>query len=258
MWNQDRYYPINGKELPSVTTILKVIDKSGPLVAWAVKEERNAFKQAMSQVLSKGTVFGVPPETILRQLEEATTGIKASDKLLAKAGDIGTMVHALIENHSRKDLGLALVDLERDPTEEERGAYEVWKLWAKACEYKPISIETVVYDEALGFAGRFDSYALVHGKKSIVDVKTSSRIFPEMFLQVAAYRHGAEMRGMACEQVVLIRLPKTLDDHCYEEKILTDTIRAFDAFLHCLSLWRWLKEQKENQKKVLAPKQEEA
>jgi hypothetical protein len=47
-----RFYPIDGQQYPSVTTVLGIIDKSGPLMGWAVKEERRAFEAALLEVLS--------------------------------------------------------------------------------------------------------------------------------------------------------------------------------------------------------------
>src|SRR5204862_5776883 len=94
-WNKDRFYKIDGVELPSVTTIRGVIDKSGPLMAWAANQERKAFETAMLEVLS-GPVARDPMQ-ILEAVIKAVTGVKASEREKQKAAGIGAAAHAWIE-----------------------------------------------------------------------------------------------------------------------------------------------------------------
>jgi hypothetical protein len=48
-----RFYEVDGRLLPSVTTVLGIIDKSGALIGWAVKQERRAFESVMLDALTK-------------------------------------------------------------------------------------------------------------------------------------------------------------------------------------------------------------
>ena len=42
-WHRDRFYPIGGRQFPSVTTILEVVAKPA-LGPWYAKEERRFFE----------------------------------------------------------------------------------------------------------------------------------------------------------------------------------------------------------------------
>src|SRR5499426_2789047 len=93
-WTRDRFYTIDGRELPSVTTILDVISKPG-LGPWYAKQERQYFETAMLEVLSKPGARD--PEYVLAAVVEAVSGVKAADRERQRASTIGTAIHAGIE-----------------------------------------------------------------------------------------------------------------------------------------------------------------
>jgi hypothetical protein len=99
---RDRFYTIDGRRLPSVTTILDIIAKPA-LGPWYAKEERRYFETAMLEVLSRPGARD--PEFVLAAVAEAVTGVKAADREKQKAAAIGTAVHAGIEWELRRHLG---------------------------------------------------------------------------------------------------------------------------------------------------------
>src|SRR5215475_13163119 len=101
-WNRDRFYTINGCQLPSVTTILDVIAKPA-LAPWYAKQERRYFETAMLGVLTQPGARD--HEFVSSAVAEAVTGVKAADREKQQARRIGTAVHAGIEWHLRTMLG---------------------------------------------------------------------------------------------------------------------------------------------------------
>jgi len=233
-WDRSRFYHVEGRELPSVTTVLEVIAKPA-LGPWYAKEERRYFETAMLEVLSRPGARD--PEYVLAAVAQAVSGVKAADKEKQRAATIGTAVHAGIEWHLRRALG---EDAGPEPQLPDAAvwAVESWKDWAARVELEPLAIERTVYCLNCGYAGTLDLYARVKGVPSVLDWKTGRAIYPEAFLQNVAYRHAARRLGMASDQGLIVRLPKLLDDPAWEVMAVPATLRQAD-FLAALQLWRW-------------------
>ena len=233
-WDRSRFYHVEGRELPSVTTVLEVIAKPA-LGPWYAKEERRYFETAMLEVLSRPGARD--PEYVLAAVAEAVTGVKAADKEKQRAATIGTAVHAGIEWHLRRALG---DDAGPEPRLPDAAAWAVesWKDWAASVKLEPLAIERTIYCLECGYAGTLDLYARVKGVPSVLDWKTGRAIYPEAFLQNVAYRHAARRLGMVSNQGLIVRLPKLLDDPAWEVMAVPATLRQAD-FLAALQLWRW-------------------
>jgi hypothetical protein len=233
-WDRSRFYRIEGRELPSVTTVLDVIAKPA-LGPWYAKEERRFFETAMLEVLSRPGARD--PEYVLTAVAEAVTGVKAADRERQRAATIGTAVHAGIEWHLRRALG-------EDPGPEPQlpdaaaWAVESWKDWAASVDLEPLAVERTIYCLDCGYAGTLDLYARVKCVPSVLDWKTGRAIYPEAFLQNVAYRHAARRLGMPSTQGLIVRLPKLLDDPAWEVMPVPLTLELPD-FLAALQLWRW-------------------
>ena len=233
-WDRSRFYRIEGRELPSVTTVLEVIAKPA-LGPWYAKEERRHFEAAMLEVLSKPGARD--PDYVLAAVAEAVSGVKAADREKQRAATIGTAVHAGIEWHLRRLLG---EDAGPEPRLPDPAAWAVesWRDWAVSVALEPLGIERTVYCVECGYAGTLDLYAKVKGVLSVLDWKTGRAIYPEAFLQNVAYRHAAQRLGMPAAQGLIVRLPKLLDDPAWEVMPVPDTLGLPD-FLAALRLWRW-------------------
>ena len=136
LW-RDRFYTIEGQQLPSVTTILEIIAKPA-LGPWYAKEERRYFETAMLEVLSRPGARD--PEYVLAAVAEAVTGVKAAEREKQKAAAIGTAVHAGIEWALRRQLGEDAGPELRLP-EAAAWAVESWKDWARSVDLEPVAIE---------------------------------------------------------------------------------------------------------------------
>jgi len=233
-FDRARFYTIKGRQYPSVTTVLDIIAKPA-LGPWYAKEERRYFEAAMLEILSRPGARD--PEYVLSAVAEAVTGVKAADRAKQQAASIGTAIHAGIEWTLRTQLG---EDAGAEPRLPDAAAWAVesWKDWAKSVALEPLAIEHTVYCEICGYAGTLDLYARVEGVLTVLDWKSGKAIYPEAFLQNAAYRHAAQRLGMPADQGLIVRLPKLIGDPAWEVMTVPETVSVSD-FLAAANLWRW-------------------
>jgi hypothetical protein len=233
-WSRDRFYTINGCQLPSVTTILDVIAKPA-LGPWYAKQERRYFETAMLEVLSRPGARD--PEYVLAAVADAVGGVKAADREKQRAATIGTAIHAGIEWQLRTRLG---EDAGPEPVLPDAAvwAVESSKDWAKSIALEPLAIERTVYCEACGYAGTLDLYARIEGVLTVLDWKSGRAIYPEAFLQNVAYRHAAARRGLPSGQGLIVRVPKLVEDPAWEVMAVPEAL-VLEDFLAAARLWRW-------------------
>jgi hypothetical protein len=214
-FDRARFYTIKGRQYPSVTTVLDIIAKPA-LGPWYAKEERRYFEAAMLEILSRPGARD--PEYVLGAVADALTGVKAADRAKQQAATIGTAIHAGIEWTLRTELG---EDAGVEPRLPDAAAWAVesWKDWAKSVALEPLAIEHTVYCEICGYAGTLDLYARVQGVLTVLDWKSGKAIYPEAFLQNAAYRHAAQRLGMPADQGLIVRLPKLIGDPAWEGRL---------------------------------------
>lgn len=243
MIDNARFYEIGGKQFPSVTTILSIIDRSGPLVGWAVREERTRLRGALLEVLARP---GTPPsaEELWARVEELSRGEAAAERLRRQAADVGTIVHAEIERILRTQaMTGAWVEPHEDLPAEAQLALQAWRTWVIGVELVPEQIEVVVYDDSLGYAGKVDCIGSARcgpGLKRatvLIDWKTSKAIYPEARLQAIAYLRASQITPELprARRALVVRVPK--DGSEVEVVDATDT--PFWAFQAALELWRW-------------------
>lgn len=243
-----RFYDIDGALLPSVTNILNCIGKPA-LIGWAAKTEREHCLQAACDLYGDIRA-GIKPMDVLvyRSTLEARIGKqKAHQRELAKAGEIGTQVHALIEWNIRRDLGLPV---KAQPVVSDRAqwAFMAFEDWRKAHEFQPVVAEQVVWSREHGYAGTMDVLGAVTlpgvGRvQAVVDWKTGSRIYDEAMLQNAAYVTALLEMGHAEPPVhgVIVRFPKVETDPDFEVKHVhaDEHPELLRVFLAARDLWRW-------------------
>lgn len=204
--------------LPRVTAILKVIDRSGPLMGWATKLEREAFKMALEDALTEPGEL--TPQTIWDRVNAKLGGRRAWAKARDAAADIGKAAHGMIHWHTERMLGL-------DPGPEPAGpeaatrAVLAWLDWTAKVDFKPLHTERLVYCPACGYAGTTDTVAAItneagHRYVAVIDYKTGKAVYWEAFMQLLAYRHALQREGIATDGALVLRLPKTAADPDFE------------------------------------------
>lgn len=234
-----RFYRVDDIELPSVTTILQVIAKPA-LVQWAAKTERTMVMECAAALYHD--LKNTPPmnETAyLTTLDGRIGKQRANQKLLAKAGEIGTQVHAMAEWHFRKTLGQKVGP---EPTLEPKAQWAFMALqdWAASVSFRPLLIEQTVYSLNHGYAGTMDLLAEVNGQPMLIDFKTGKAIYAESFLQNVAYQIALIEMGHATPAGgLIVRLPKVETDPEFEVAEVPPAAGLFQVFKSALALWKW-------------------
>lgn len=219
------YYNIEGAQYPSVTTILRVINKPA-LITWL---QKRAAEKALEDPATYDT-----PQKVLAALE--------LDK--DAAGQRGSNVHAIAHEYVRFVKGEipreALRPYEEDPY------FPAIVSFFETMRPDIAASELTVFNTEHVYAGTLDLLAVMQdGKRYVIDWKTSKAVYPEFGLQVEAYRmcDGAIVPGdpptlekwdgplAEAGAVVLLRPDGTFQ----WVKVPAD----FEIFLAALELYRW-------------------
>ena len=178
MPNSHRYALIEDDErrtVPSVTGILGILDKPN-LRRWYGKED----SIAVLEMERAGELVGVPSEQAIYIARDR--GLGAEGKRDAGA-ERGTAVHDALERFCTDGTVPALGDY----SEAVRGYVQAVCGFLIEHDPEPILTEQIVGSPTHLFAGRFDLLCTIDGVRTIVDLKTSARTYPEHHIQMAAY-----------------------------------------------------------------------
>lgn len=237
-----RFYDVDGARYPSVTHILQAIAKPA-LIAWSANTERAAVTEAAADLYDAWAAQIVPPvmprESYLATLTARLGLVKAHQKELAKAGEIGTQIHKMIEWTMRTAIG---ADAGPKPVISDKALWAVMAFedFAKSVNLKPVLIEQTVYSKVHAYAGTMDLLARVNGVLTLLDFKSGKAIYPESFLQSAAYSVALEEMGYVLPATALIlRLPKVDTDPAFEVVTVPPAQDLFPVFLATKALWAW-------------------
>ncbi len=196
------YRTKDGKRVPSVTTVLGILNKPA-LLDWAWR-----------------------------------CGIDGKDYKAVRdnAADIGTLAHYLIMCHlkditpdtskySANDIGQAKTCL-----------LKYWE-WEKENKVEPILIEEPLVSESYGFGGTIDCLALLNGTLTLIDHKTGRGIYPEMFYQLAAYRQLLEENSYKVAGARILRIGRN-DQEGFEQRAMDNLDTQWKIFYHCLGIYK--------------------
>lgn len=190
--DEARFYKIDGESYPSVTTIIKCLDKPA-LVPWASKMQREA-----------DALTAMTADTPRHAAELILASGNAAYAKSSKAADIGTEAHAAVEWYLRGEVAGERPQLS-DPAE---NCFESWLKWWNKAGLTAVGIETVVHSSIHEYAGRIDVLAEKKGKKYVIDWKSGKDIYPEAHLQNIAYRAALDEMGMKTDGGAMVLLSK--------------------------------------------------
>jgi len=252
---ESRFYEIDGVgKFPSVTTILGIIAKPA-LVGWAKKMVALAIEPTL-KAIKDGTI---KPEDL--DVEEILKSAKANPKsIMEEAGDIGTQIHKVLEilvnqkmKHEDQDWEGAKTFIEHTGVlegKDDRIVRCVWAFidWAKKVNFIPIESELMIYSRSIGYAGTLDAVGYVDNILSVVDFKSSKAYYPEMAMQLSAYRHAyAEMnKKKKVAGMLVLRLGK--EDGEFEAIKVQNPAKNMIAFKSALNLWKWKQNTEKKEK----------
>jgi|TARA_B110001454_G_scaffold77758_1_gene75312 hypothetical protein len=246
VYNDEKHsYTVEGELVPSVT---RVVDGAFPkqgLIDWAVRSGADFFMSSVEQyTLSPGDVgmYMVPT----RVVQHIYDGIKTAYRSISnEALNTGTAVHKWIEDAIRWKMEEG--DAPELPDDEAAlNCIEAFRAWAKENEVKWLAIEQKVYSKKYNYAGTVDAVAEVNGELTVIDFKTSAKIYKQYHLQVAAYAQAiTEMYGRDVEKGLILRLDK--DSGKYQTKTF-EPLEHVRVFLSCMELREWSSKRIKNLK----------
>lgn len=228
-WNDGTtvYHPI-----PSVTSIIRLIDKSGPLVGWAKRETAASAVRNLDALVAMRKEGGA---------DAAINWLKTiPDYQRDRAGDRGTSIHQIVEQ---------IIRGQSPEIPEELGPYvAAYHGFVREWAPKYIAAEQMVCSLKHGYAGTFDAVAVIGNERWLIDWKTGTGVYSETALQLAAYG-AAEFIGRPGDPRKY-RVPRATRFGVIHitpqgaELVPFDVTRSdFAVFLRCLEVWHWTQDK---------------
>lgn len=217
-------YTLDGKPLHGVTTILRVINKPA-LIQWAANEAVRFIEENIK------TCFNTAGKFVELAFAQTCLDAKfAHRKKKEAAGEAGTDVHAQIEEY------IAVMIMDHDGLATEMSGYEHPQVkefvqWAVLKKAKFLDTEKRLYSRTHWYAGTADFICVIDGKLFVGDVKTSSAIYPEHFIQASAYAHALVEMGLYKDfyGVIIVNIPKKGGLNVEENYDLDGNFECFKA-----------------------------
>jgi hypothetical protein len=159
-------HPVTGEQVPSVTTVIGVLDKPA-LVPWAAKMAAE-YADKQWALLSE-----------LSSMERIELIKGAHKRRSATAADLGTAVHDAVDAWCTG----------RPMPRWEDGVAEFMDQFVDFLEHrKPrfLMNEVTVWNRTVGYAGTFDWLADINGRVTLGDTKTGKGVYGEVALQLTA------------------------------------------------------------------------
>lgn len=195
------YINDNDIEVPSATTILKILNKPS-LVRWA-------------------NYLGFKRKDVKQVLEESSF--------------LGTTMHQIIYAYLTKKY-LILINGRQYYKDIISICMNNFLEWNKTHKIEPIFMEEKFVNDKFG--GTTDFYGLVDNKKTILDFKTSKKPYASMFLQLAAYCMLLEEKNYEVAQVgIIIVNEKGYNEKFIQRKDLDKYIELFKILVEVFYKW---------------------
>lgn len=197
-----RYKTEDGHIVPGVTTVLGILNKPA-LVKWA----NNLGLQGID-----------------------------SSKYVDKMATIGTIAHYLINCQFSGEIP-DLEDYAPKEIKTARNCLMSFYDWKKSHDIVTFFSEKSLVNEKFLYGGTIDLYCKIDGKINLVDFKSSNKIYPEMIIQLAAYRNLLEENGFLVEECRILRIGRD-ESEGWEELKIANTETYLEVFKHTLEIYR--------------------
>jgi PD-(D/E)XK nuclease superfamily len=219
-----RFYTINGRDYPSVTTILNVINKP-QLIDWAVRITRDYVKQELFALQQADSLQDLNVDSLLAKSSSEHNRVKSA------AANRGTDIHRRIA---------ASLDGEDNFACDQDPVVNAFRTWQDDAQFVPIASEKLVFSREHGYAGTTDLIGMLDGRLAVLDIKTGRGVYPEYKLQLAAYAVAwGEMNGHFPEVCADLHFRSNLT--FTEANIFTgsELLPLFQTFLAAKRLFEW-------------------
>lgn len=235
---------------PSVTSILKMKDKSEALIGWAV----NAMHDSTLAMLKD-----VPSPVDKRIFEACLDAAKDNYRRIKKeAADIGSLVHRVLEQVLKYRAGLCdypslplksdlllAPGLTPEMVEKANLCVKAGLEFFDTHELKVVQSEAPRWSPTYGYIGTGDLIARLNGALSVLDFKTGKRPYAEYFLQTAAYQHAyqEEFPGEQIQARWIVNVGRD-GELTTESRTNASYEEDFRCFLALLRVYRWDQENR--------------
>jgi len=161
--------------------------------------------------------------------------------------DIGTLAHAFITDillNKKTDTS----DYSENQINQAKDSVRNFVEWKKNHKIEPVLIEKPLISEKYMFGGTLDIYGKVDGYIELLDLKSGSGIYPEFFVQTAAYgllltENGYEKPN----KIRILNIPRSKDE-TFQDQIVPCVNLYTKIFLNCLKNYYLKKKISNNQK----------
>jgi len=156
------------------------------------------------------------------------------EDVLSAARDFGTAVHKACELHDAGTLDVASLSEPLVPY------LDGWKKFLMDTGAKVIASEMGIYSARWWYAGTLDRIVIMGEKLVLIDIKSSSTIYPSMKIQLSAYKTGyEEMTGKRISQRLIVQLGK---DGLYKLHPCNDE-NDIQVFLAAVQIYKFKKQE---------------
>jgi len=261
--DSDHSYHLDGKRIPSVTTLLGNLSKPG-LVYWSANE---GAKAAAEVVREWGRQFGYAESPDPSHFEHMAVEVHDAAKYAHtirknKAAAKGNVVHAAIEQYHNDFFNATPPDADTEPAAS--AAWEAFLTWWGDAGLTCVATECTITDPAGRYAGRLDLLleglpaarqydGVMNASLYVADIKTSNAPYAEHVLQNAGYAAAIEAQiGRPVAGTKVLWLPEgatTLTVIERDDAEWREDYRIFESLIdlhtHRKRLDAWLKEIKD-------------
>jgi hypothetical protein len=236
---------------PGVTSIIKIKDKSGPLCWWTAEQCEAYARQRIAELQENVAINGGAPLTnvSLDFVYETLAQMRYHYRNVAKnASDIGKLVHEYLYSQlmcvafgGQEPLRpRATEDFSEEMCDQANNAIDAGLEFFATHDMKPITLEQPVWSPTYGYVGTDDFIGMVDGELCTCDYKTSKSLYPEVWLQTAAYQHAYQEEYPRADIRARWGINVGKDGTLYAERRGPELFEAdFKAFLGLLEIWRW-------------------
>ena len=236
-FNEEKHwYKVDGEYVPAVTGILRATVAKPALIYWAVNCATNYVDEFFGEVGNSDSTMYISEDDI-KNLKSGMRG--AHNKVSSSAQKVGKDFHKYAEDAVSWKLGNSteVPVLPTDPLT--LNSVNAFREWVNLNEIKWLSSEEKIYNREFNFAGTVDAVAEVNEEFCVIDWKTGSGIYEEMYLQCAAYAKTIEdIYGRNVDAFYILRLDKKTGKH--EAIRSSDVDEHFSAFKHSVGLYNAL------------------
>ena len=231
-YEKSHMYKLDGERLISVTACTGIIDKSGPLMYWAVNLARDYLLENLENGITEDHIIEASKQHRIKK---------------EKAATIGSIVHQFAEDYINKknpEIPEKIKGMKKDDMEKVRNGIIAFLKWVTDHKIKFVASEKLVYSKKHNFVGLMDVVYKEKGKLVAGDFKTSkSGHYHEYKFQLSAYRGADEEEsGVKYDRSVILHFDKETGD--FEVIECVDHAKDYKTFLSCLAIKKRLKELK--------------